>query len=100
MQELIVAPSVQFVEELLGAEGRGLWDLSEDFETAEEGDWEDDGKYQHKYTVLLHAPSKTFYGISLSRTGSYYSEYCTNVNHVEKVRKVEVVKTVTEWVAV
>lgn len=72
------------------------------YKLIEEGDWDDEGKYQYKEIVFTHVnhPGK-FFSIVIERSGSYFSEYEYNYNYwgdeveVTEVKKVEVVKY--EW---
>ena len=51
-------------------------DVYNQFETIEEGDWTDDGKYSFlEDCIIKHIPTKTFWSIGQSRNGSYYSDY-------------------------
>lgn len=48
-------------------------DEPEGYLVVEEGEWEDDGKWQHSTTVF--AFEGALYWVSESRSGSYYSDY-------------------------
>ena len=51
-------------------------DIYNQFETIEEGNWTDDGKYSFlEDCIIKHIPTETFWSIGQSRSGSYYSDY-------------------------
>lgn len=60
-----------------------------------EGDWIDDGKYSHTFSVVEYK-GKT-YGISQSRSGSYYTDYDYNDPEIYEVVKREVPVIKTHW---
>jgi len=77
------------------------------YEVVDVGDWVGDGrgKYSYQEIVFTHEdhPSK-FFSVTISRTGSYYSEwnydseYWKDEVEVDEVKKVEVVRY--EWKSV
>ena len=68
----------------------------------EDGEWVSDGKYDLKTSVVKHVESDKFYQYSLSRTGSYYSDYyyshCDDgFVELHEVKPVEKTVVITEW---
>lgn len=69
------------------------------FKTVDVGEWQDDGKYSHREYVFEHNGS--FYLVTNSRTGSYYSDYYySSEDWPDDVECIEVVQrpvTKLEW---
>lgn len=66
-----------------------------------EGDWSQDGKYQHCTHVIKHEASGRCFEVSAARSGSYHSEwYYTFDNDPVEVRKEIVMQPVEKWIAV
>lgn len=68
----------------------------------EDGEWISYGKYDLKTSIVKHVESDKYYQYSLSRTGSYYSDY--TYSHREdkfvklyEVKPVEKTVVITEW---
>ena len=70
-------------------------DMPEEFKCVDEGVWEDEGKYSSRYMVFEHLPSGTYWGVAISRHGSYWTDYETYIEDVDQVKKTT--KVVTEW---
>lgn len=74
-----------------------LYELFEDGDKAvkivEDGDWIDDGKYSFKDTIVTY--QDTYYQISESRSGSYFTDYHYNDPEIFQVapRVETIVKT-------
>ena len=47
----------------------------ERFESVEDGPWEQDGKYQNAVFIVKEISTGKFYGYSLSRSGSYHTDW-------------------------
>ncbi|WP_417353530.1 hypothetical protein [Flavobacterium alkalisoli] len=76
------------------------------FEEVEGGQWEDDGKYSHSYSVVKCVKSPNvddvdrYFGVADSRSGSYHTDYYYGTEYdktftIKQVR--EVTKTITTW---
>jgi hypothetical protein len=73
-----------------------LEDLGLSYTEVEEGEWDDEGKYQYQYNVF--EIEHRYFGINTSRNGSYFSDYNYTIDSVEEVKgatiyKVEAVDT-------
>ena len=68
-------------------------DLGLPYEVVEEGEWEDEGKYQHQSTVF--SIENRYFDVSLARSGSYFSDYYYTIDSVREVKgaTVYIVKT-------
>lgn len=67
------------------------------YEKVDEGEWEDDGKYQ--YLEIVFSLDGLFYGADMARSGSYYTDYHYSYsNEAYQVERKE--KTVVVWEAV
>lgn len=80
-------------------------DLGIDFEVFDEGDWEDDGKYQflnEVYKITPEGGEPYLLSVGVSRSGSYYSEYYYNCHYCEKVtvEQKEITKTINVYTEV
>jgi hypothetical protein len=62
-----------------------LEDLGLLYAEVEEGEWEDEGKYQYQYNVF--GIEGRYFGINTSRNGSYFSDYNYTIDSVEEVKK-------------
>ena len=65
-----------------------------DFEQVEEGEWAQDHKYQHCDFIVKHIPTGKFYEFSISRSGSYHTDWYysyeddgADLTEVQKVTK-------------
>lgn len=98
--------SVAWLKEIMAIDGEAVEELDVVFET----EWEQDGKYQFKRTVVKLTDAAEFdpeqwpveatmepgyYLIHDSRSGSYYSDWEYNDPDISKVEPYEV--TVTKW---
>lgn len=70
----------------------------EELEMAQEGEWEQDHKYQFKSSVAKYEDK--FYQFSESRSGSYHTDWYYNDTDVQEVTPVKKVIEVTEYVIV
>lgn len=91
MSKLILTPSD--VEEI-------LYEDHECYKLVEEGDWTQDCKYQFADVVFKEVNSGEFFKMTLSRSGSYHSDWeysyeygVTEAVQVEKVTKTIVTET-------
>lgn len=71
------------------------------FETVEDGEWTDGGKYQDKEVIFQDVKTGKHYAFYITRSGSYFSHYEYEVYDkafevVKETRTVEI----TEWVGV
>lgn len=83
-----------------------LWDIKpggavnlagKDYELVELGEWDDQGKYQ--YMEMVFKLDGLFYSASISRCGSYFSDYEYGYpDEAFQVQQVE--KTVKVWEAI
>lgn len=76
------------VGELVGVEKHpesALDSLGLGYKVLEDIDWEDDGKYQ--LGVLIVEIKGQIFGISVSRSGSYFSDYYYNIDGVEELKR-------------
>lgn len=76
------------------------WEDTDEFKIVEDGDWVDDGKYSHREVIF--SKENKFYSLSVSRSGSYYTDYYYDWEDTDKFEcpEVEAVeKTVTVWKA-
>ena len=73
-----------------------------DYETVDEDDWDDQGKYQYCYPVVKEIASGKSYTFCVQRSGSYFSDYDYNFpdNELTEVRKVKKVVETEVWEAV
>lgn len=69
-------------------------------EIIEDGDWDDQGKYQYKCIIFLM--DEKYYQTVITRSGSYFSDYDYQYENPVEVRKEEKVVTRTEisWIEV
>ena len=71
------------------------------WEYAEEDDFTQDHKYQHAQHVIRHIASGRCFSVSVSRSGSYHSDwYYTYDSEPVEVKQVEKVTVVKSWVEV
>lgn len=89
------APTVSEIEAIL--KEVHIEDMPDEYEIIEEGTWEQEHKYQHSYVILKHLPSATFWGVSLTRYGTYWEGYETEVSDVRRVEPREETITVIRW---
>jgi hypothetical protein len=73
--------------------------LPEQLTLVEQGEIEDQGKYQYQSDVYVCDQGNHFM-ITNSRSGSYYSDYEPGEPHVYQVEPKVVTKTFVEWHAV
>lgn len=78
---------------------RIMGDDHEDWLVEDEGDWDQDSKYQHIDMIVKHVPTGKYYRGSFSRAGSPFTDwdyqyYDTTLYEVERVEKVI---TTTSW---
>lgn len=64
-------------------------------EVLEEGEWEQDHKYQHRSSVVLFE-GQTF-DISESRSGSYHTDWYYDSSYITPVEAHKEVRTVVIW---
>ncbi|MGL5015031.1 MAG: hypothetical protein ACRC6V_12185 [Bacteroidales bacterium] len=77
----------------------GDYDLSEEFDVVDESDWTQEHKYQFGGFIALHKPTKTYWDVRRSRSGSYHSDWyydAADVCQVEPHDEV-ITKTVRVW---
>lgn len=76
----------------------------EDFEVIEEGEWTQDCKHQYCDIFVKHLPTGKFYEYSISRSGSYHSDwyYSYEDEGAELAEVQKVTETITRevWQAV
>lgn len=67
-------PSIKITEEMQDAFSD---ECPEDvgFEFISEGDWSDDGKYQHAETIYRDNETGKYYSYYLCRSGSYFTDW-------------------------
>lgn len=63
----------------------------------EDGDWDDEGKYQHSFTIFKYKDKH--YKIDYSRSGSYYSDYYYSYENtpLEAYGVTKMTRTETYW---
>mgnify|MGYP003552023679 CR=1 FL=1 len=73
---------------------------SDGIEIIEDGDWDDQGKYQYK--CIIFSMNDKYYQTVVTRSGSYFSNYDYQFESPEEVIKEEKVVTKTEinWIPV
>jgi len=73
-----------------------------DYETVDESNWDDQGKYQYCYPVVKDIISGKSYTFTVQRSGSYFSDYDFDFPDAEltEVHKVTETIIVEKWVAV
>ncbi|AAY46281.1 hypothetical protein VP3_0024 [Vibrio phage VP3] len=72
-------------------------DLDDDFKLIEEGDWNQDHKYQRSTSIVQHNKTKTFWSITRSRSGSPFSDWYYGEAYVTRVTPVVRTIQVTSW---
>lgn len=70
-------------------------DEAKSVEIVEDGDWIDDGKYSFKDTIVKY--QDTYYQISESRSGSYFTDYYYNDPDIYQVTRREETVVKTFW---
>ena len=81
----------------------GIYDENDNllYETAEEGEWMDSHKYQHKQVVVKEIATGKHFAFEISRSGSYFSHYEYDVwDDAVEVKKVKKLVEVESWVQV
>lgn len=70
-----------------------------DYDTIDEDDWDDHGKYQFCYPVVKEIASGKFYTFCVQRSGSYFSDYDFHFpdNELTEVYKVKKIVEIEEW---
>lgn len=78
------------------SDGYIYWeDLPEDeFTLSEEGEWEQEGKYQTSYVIMAHKPTNTYWCLNQSRSGSYHTDWYYDTTYITQVEPVEVKKII------
>lgn len=80
------------------------WGDHPDWELVEDGEWVDNGKWDHCTQVVKELATGKFYEYHLSRSGSYYTDYYYShedyLPEIYEVQKVTKTITVDEWVPV
>jgi hypothetical protein len=67
-----------------------------DFEIVDSSDdWTQDGKYQHKTTVVRWKDK--WFAFSFARSGSYHTDWHYAPTQIQEVARREVVKVTVEW---
>lgn len=84
------------------SEARSIPRDGDEWQMIEDGDWVSDGKYDLTTSVVKHIESGKYYQYSLSRTGSYYSDYYYSHHddggvELDEVVPVEKTVVITEW---
>lgn len=74
--------------------------LGFEFEEVEDGDWDDQGKYQWATVIykITTTDGSFLLSVTVQRTGSYYSGYYYSIWEVDMVVAEEVTRTITETV--
>lgn len=78
---------------IVGKEKRpecALDDLEIQYDTIEDIDWEDDGKYQYGFLVI--EVKERYFGIGVTRSGSYFSDYYYHIDDITELKKHKVYK--------
>jgi hypothetical protein len=70
----------------------------EEVEEAEDGEWIDEGKYQHKEYVFAY--NGKFYSMYITRSGSYFTDYHYEIDGADEVVKITETVTIERWVTV
>ncbi|NVZ18545.1 hypothetical protein HX794_02695 [Pseudomonas costantinii] len=87
-----------------GATQQLTWGDHADFELIEEGEWTQDHKYQHCDFIVKHTETGKFYEFSISRSGSYHTDWYYSYEDEEadltEVQKVTKTFTREVWQAV
>lgn len=75
------------------------WDLPEEFELIEEGDWVQEHKFQYSESIVKHKPTDTYWGLGSSRSGSYHTDWYYDATQIDQVERHEevVTKTLVTW---
>lgn len=73
-------------------------DEGESLKIIEEGEWEQDGKYQYRSIIVQF--NGDYIQISESRSGSYHTDWYYGDAYIGLVERLEVPKIVIEWVGV
>lgn len=66
-----------------------------EYEIIDEGDWEDEGKYQ--YCTMIVKFMGTYIAINKSRSGSYFTDWYYGDSYLSIVERKEEVKVVVSW---
>lgn len=75
-------------------------DLPEYWIEVDEGNWEQNGKYQYCSQIVQHLPSGRHFMLSQSRTGSPFTDWDYTETDVDEVKKeVRVIEQIV-WAAV
>lgn len=64
----------------------------------EDGEWTDEGKYQHKDVIFTY--DGKFYCMYISRSGGYYTGYDYEIEGYDEVVKITETVTIERWVTV
>lgn len=64
--------------------------VDEIYEVIDEGDWDDQGKYQYKTMIVKNKETGKFYEYTIQRSGSYFSDYYYSTDGEPFVDAVEV----------
>jgi hypothetical protein len=67
-------------------------------EEVEDGEWIDDGKYQHKEFIFTYGGK--FYCMYITRSGSYFTDYDYQIDGADEVVKITETVTIERWVTV
>ena len=68
-----------------------------EIEEVEEGDWTEQGKYSYCETIVK--VGEDYYGVSQSRSGSYFTDYHYDDPEVYRVKRKVEIKEVVTWEA-
>ena len=74
------------------------YDRHPEITLAESGDWVDDGKYSFRSDIYYHKNTNSYWDVTQSRSGSYFSDYYYDKPNLYRVEPKEV-KTI-QWVVV
>lgn len=66
-----------------------------DYEIIEEGDWEQDHKYQHATHIVKFMG--VYLAVNESRSGSYHTDWFYGDTHIAIIERKEEVKVVVTW---
>lgn len=78
-------------------EADGYVDDLEGFTVIDEGEWEQDCKYQHCTTIVQDDETKKYYAINQSRSGSYHTDWYYDDPDFREVERIEELKVVVTW---
>jgi hypothetical protein len=76
-------------------EAGDIWELPENCEVASEGDWVQDGKYQHCESIVKFEDE--FFSVNESRSGSYHTDWYYNDTYIFPVERREETIVKVSW---